>query len=222
MVPFYRSDVSGGSAVWGQNATNNNFTTYTKTGGIVGDGSTTFVQTTVNNNDNTNWPLLISSAGRMGYVYLSNVGSGLITRGLHPFGGAVNSFRNFALQMAANGVGEASFRVSNNSSAFSSEITTNGWADGGYGLITNTDDLSSAIVSAGTEKAYFASLLAPSTASLSNSLINIGSAQGSYSECNIKCAIFGTRWDYVIEEPLTQQAFYLIDGIVNTLVASLT
>jgi len=226
MVPFYRSDVSGGSAVWGQNATNNNFTTYTKTGGIVGDGSTTFVQTTINNNNNTDWPTITSSAGRMGYVYLSNTRNGDFQRAFHPFGTITGTSRAFGLS-ASSTSDSVTWRVSNNAATQTSGTQIpifgegNVWEDGGYGIIVNSSE-ATARVSLGTGKAYQFGMSSPSSSSLTNSPMCIGRSTSSYSQCNIKCAILGTKWLYDLSNPLNEQSFYLVDGIVNTLVASLT
>jgi len=219
MVPFYRSDVSGGSAVWGQNATNNNYSTYTKTGGLVGDGSTTFVETTINNNDNTNWPVSSGSIGRMGYVYLANTGTMGLQKQFHPFG-SQNTSRAFDCQLSHNGtLVNISYRISNNSaSQTSGTFIAIGWQDGGWGIASNQQATGRQIVICGTEKSYTIPLSAPSSTSLTNSLMKIGRAGTSFSECNIKCAIFGSRWNYT----LNPNAFSLIDSIVNTLVASLT
>lgn len=231
MVPFYRSDVSGGSAVWGQNATNNNFTTYTKTGGIVGDGATTGITTTVNNNNQTNWPLIDASDGRMCYVYLSNTRNGDFQRKLHPFGTVSSAARSFSCILAS--LGETlDYRFSTNASTQSSGNLLplsgqTGYDDGGYGLITNTRNFSTATLAIGTGKVRDVNLSTPSATNPTNTLMCIG-RNSAYSACNIKCAILGKRFLYDVTDsegnptPLNQQAFYLIDTIVNTLVASLT
>lgn len=219
MVPFYRSNVSGGSAVWGQNATNNNYATYTKTGGLVGDGATTSVQTTINNNDNTNWPVSSGSIGRMGYVYLSNTGSYSTARLFHPFG-STNTSRAFDCMLSSNGtLSNINYRISNNSPAQANGTFTNtNWQDGGWGMISNQSAGSRQIVICGTGSSNVASMSTPASTSLTDSLMKIGRSGGSFSQCNIKCAIFGSRWNYTSNP----NAFALIDGIVNTLVASLT
>jgi hypothetical protein len=220
MVPFYRSNVSGGASVWGQNATNNNYTTYTKTGGLVGDGSTTFIETTINNNDNTNWPVSSGSIGRMGYVYLANTGNSGTARGFHPLG-SQNTSRAFDCQLNANGTGtDISYRISNNSSlqATGTFTTGLGWQDGGWGIISNQTSSGRRIVICGTGKGYVLSVASPASTSLTNALMKVGRSGNSYSQCDIKCAIFGSRWNYTSNP----NAFSLIDGIVNTLVASLT
>jgi hypothetical protein len=219
MVPFYRSDVSGGSAVWGQSATNNNYTSYTKTGGLVGDGSTTFVATTINNNNNTNWPVSSGSIGRMAYVYMANTGAAGFMRGFHPFG-SEQTARAFDCQLNATGAGNnISYRISNNSpSQAAGTFTVTGWQDGGWGVISNQSVTNRQIVICGTGRSYVLSLSTPASTALTDSLMKIGKSGNSTSECNIKCAILGSRWNYTSNP----NAFSLIDGIVNTLVASLT
>jgi hypothetical protein len=219
MVPFYRSDVSGGSAVWGQNATNNNYTTYTKTGGLVGDGSTTFVETTINNNDNTNWPVSSGSIGRMGYVYMANTGVAGTMRGFHPFG-SQQTARAFDCQLNATGTASnIAYRISNNSpSQANGTFTVTGWQDGGWGVASNQQATNRQIVICGTGISYVVSLSTPASTSLTNSLMKIGRSGTSFSQCDIKCAIFGSKWNYTTNP----NAFSLIDEIVNTLVASLT
>jgi len=219
MVPFYRSNVSGGSAVWGQNATNNNYATYTKTGGLVGDGNTTFVETTINNNNNTNWPVSSGSVGRMAYVYLANTGPTGFQKAFHPFG-SENSNRAFNCQLDSSGAGgNISYRLANNSpTQVVGTFTGVGWQDGGWGMITNQSATNRQVVICGTGKSYVVTMGTATSAGLFNSLMHIGKAGNTFSQCNIKCAIFGSRWSYTSNP----NAFALIDGIVNTLVASLT
>jgi hypothetical protein len=219
MVPFYRSDVSGGSAVWGQNATNNNYTTYTKTGGLVGDGSTTFVQTTINNNNNTNWPVSSGSIGRMGYVYMANTGTSGTVRAFHPFG-SQQTARAFDCQLNSSGAASnVIYRISNNSpSQVNGTFTLVGWQDGGWGMITNQSSAGRQAVICGTGRSNVVAMSPPASTALTDSLMMIGRSGGSFSQCDIKCAIFGSRWNYTSNP----NAFALIDGIVNTLVASLT
>jgi hypothetical protein len=213
MVPFYRSDVSGGAEVWGQNATNNNFTTYTKTDGLVGDGLTTGVTTTINNNNNTDWPVI---NGRMGYVYLSNT-TLFPSKKFNPFGSSTAS-RAFDMQATGGQFSGIDFRICTNAGLVTN-TTTSSCADGGWGIMTPYS-FDAVNVICGTGKNFKLSLQNPTTTSLSNTTMKIGRTGSRYSECTIKCAILGTHWEY--SDPLETNAFGLIDGIVNTLVSSLT
>jgi hypothetical protein len=213
MVPFYRSDVSGGSAVWGRNATNFNFTTYTKTGGLVGDGATTGVATTINNNNNTHWSII---GGRMAYVYMSN--ANLVPfKAFSPFGSSSSS-RGFDMQATGGQFSRVDLRIRTNSGTVEN-ITVDSCADGGWGIMTPYSFRRINVV-CGTNKNFDLTIATPSVTSPSNSSMKIGRSGAGYSSCNIKCAIFGLQWEY--EDPLETNAFGLIDGIVNTLVASLT
>jgi hypothetical protein len=213
MVPFYRSDVSGGSAVWGQNATNNNFSSYTKTGGIVGDGLTTSIQTTINNNNNTDWPVTF---GRMGYVYMSNATLVQLKK-FSPFGSS-SAARAFDMQAIGGQFNKIDLRICTNSGLVAN-TSASSCADGGWGIMTPYS-FNVVNVICGTGKNFNLPLSSPSTTLLTSSTMKIGRSGNSYSECTIKCAIFGSQWEY--ENPLGTNAFGLIDGIVNTLVASLT
>jgi hypothetical protein len=155
----------------------------------------------------------------MGYVYMANTGVFGIMRGFHPFG-SQNAARAFDCQLNHTGTANnISYRISNNSPSQSNgTFTGTGWQDGGWGVASNQQATSRQIVICGTGRSYVLSLSTPASTALTDSLMKIGRSGGTFSQCDIKCAIFGSRWNYTSNP----NAFSLIDGIVNPLVASLT
>jgi hypothetical protein len=155
----------------------------------------------------------------MAYVYLANTGTAGTAIGFHPFGSA-DTTRSFDCRLNSTGNGgNISYRLSNNSPSQASGTLTNiGWQDGGWGMITNQQGTNRQVVICGTGKSYVVSMAPPASTALTDSLMMIGRSANAISECNIKCAIFGSRWNYTSNP----NAFALIDNIVNNLVASLT
>jgi len=215
-VPFYDATGSGGrGAITSSVATNNYFTSssYTKNAGLAGDGSTTYIDTGIANNNTSIWAPA-TSPYRHGYVYLKGV-SNKQNLPINPFGMSSISQRTFSLQISTVNSGySVTGKVYVDSAAGGTVFTPNSIAvDGGWG-VPNINGRSVCSISIGTNSSFQVAAGTPTNSSLVSGNILIGQAAGSFSQANIIASTFGSA--------LTSTDFASIDGIVNTLVASLT
>jgi hypothetical protein len=207
MVPF-KSDYYSG------NATNNNFTSYTKTGGLAGNGTSTYINTNIVNNNYTAWPV----DNRFGYVYCTNAAQ---TGFQGPFGMNVNNTRRFELSGSYST--QYNFRAFNNSSTNPGSggiPSTSG--SGGFGIV------SSASANVATKNVYMASIQGRSvnaspvaTGPATNLVLGARFVTGglSYGSQNMQFAAFGESIDGGIFD---FTGFQGLDSIVSTLISSLT
>jgi len=212
-VPFYNTNTGSGlQPINTSVATNNNFSSYTKTGGLVGDGSSTYIDTGINNNNTSVWAPA-TSPYRHGYVYLN--GTGAQNFPINPFGMSSTSQRTFSLQASSfsNSLLITGRVYVDSASGGTIFTTTNAGYDGGWG-IPNINGRSTCRIAMGTNQYWTVAAGIPLNSSLVSGNILIGQAAGSFSQANIIASTFGSA--------LTSTDFASIDGIVNTLVAALT
>jgi hypothetical protein len=215
MVPFKSNYYSG-------NAVNNNFTSYTKTGGLVGDGVSTSINTGINNNISSIWP----TDDRFGYVNIITSPNYSLSGTVGLFGYPSTNVRKFEAQASYMG-GQMTVRAYNDSSTNPS-ATTNSFSilSTGYGMISTSS-------AGGFPNMYAAGYPfnspggTPTTISLLSSNILLGvrsSGVGTgliYGTTPMGFAAFG----YGIAgmgNGFDPQAFQALDSIVATLIASLT
>jgi hypothetical protein len=215
MVPFVSNYYAG-------NAVNNNFTSYTKTGGLVGDGVSTYINTGINNNINATWP----TNDRFGYVNIVTDPNYDFTGTISLFGYPSTNVRKFEAQAAYAGR-QLTYRAYNDS-ATSPTPTSISLSVGstGYGIVSTQ-------ANGGAHNMYIAGQLyaapngIPTTSSLLSSNILLGvrsSGIGTglyYGTTPIGFAAFG----YGIAgmgNGFDPQAFQALDSIVATLISSLT
>jgi hypothetical protein len=209
VTPFGSNIIGGG--------VNYNFTTYTKTRGLVGDGVSTYIDTQINNNDNLNWPV----NDRFVYVNCSNTNQAGF-RG--PFGVGGSSIRKLDL---SGGFSDPfyTYRAYNDAASTPTPATTLGGSGNGFGLISTHS-------SGGNTNCYIASTPVigingtPTTSSLVNSNLVLGACSSgsgpslSYGNQNMRFAAIGYGiYGGSLFDPL---AFQALDSIVSTLISSLT
>jgi hypothetical protein len=201
---------------------NYNFTSYTKTGGLVGNGVNTYIDTQINNNDIDNWYF----DDRFVYVNCSNTNQGGF-RG--PFGVGSSSSRKLELSGGFS-AGLYTCRAYNDSFTIPTLATTSGGGGNGFGLIST--HISGGPSSPATPNCYIASTPVISangtpTASLVNSNLVLGACYSgsgsslSYGNQNMRFAAIGYGI-YGLSGGFDPQAFQSLDSIVATLISSLT
>jgi hypothetical protein len=210
VTPFGNNIIGGG--------VNYNFTSYTKTGGLVGDGVSTYIDTQINNNDNAHWPV----NDRFVYVNCSNTNQAGFSG---PFGVASNGTRKLELSGSFGG-SLYGYRAYNDSIPVPTPATISAGNGNGFGLISTR-------ASGGNLNCYITSKLGlgsngtPTTSSLVNSNLVLGacsSGVGSsliYGNQNMSFAAIGYGI-YGMGHNFDPQAFQALDSIVATLISSLT
>ena len=204
------------------NAVNNNFTSYSKTAGLAGNGSNTYIDTGINNNNNAIWPV----SDRFGYVYVNtnNTTNGFLT----PFGtiGTGTLTRKFELN-AASTAGLSSVRAYNCSSSNPTLTSVNAVTNtlGGWGMIsTHANGGNPNCYFASSSREYACNNGTPTTSSLVNGNIIIGGGGGTTPICgsqNSMVAVFGSGI-YGMGNGFDFQAFTALDSIIATLISSLS
>jgi hypothetical protein len=203
------------------NAVNNNFTSYSKTAGLAGNGSSTYIDTGINNNNNSVWPV----SDRFGYVYMNpnNTSNGILT----PFGTNTSNAslpRRFELSvLMSTGVGSGKAYNCSASTPTPANLGNIGGSVGGWGILSSR-------ASGGQANCYFGSSGyefacnngTPLTASLVSGNIIIGGGAGSsFGSQNTMFAAFG-EGIYGMGNGFDFQSFTALDSIVSTLISSLT
>jgi hypothetical protein len=196
---------------------NYNFTSYTKTGGLVGNGASSYIDTQINNNDNLNWP----TNDRFVYVNCSNTNQGGFSG---PFGVANSGSRKLDLSGGFS-AGLYTYKAYNDDSV-PTPATTSGGGGNGFGLISTHS-------SGGFPNCYIASTPViglngtPATGGLVNSNLLLGACStGSaaflnYGNQNMRFAAIGYGI-YGMGNGFDPQAFQALDSIVATLISSIT
>lgn len=223
-VPFYNTNSGSGlQPITTSPATpNGSAFTYTKTGGLVFDSSTNNIDTGINNSNTGAWPTTTNSVGpsnyRHGYVYITNTAAQTY---IAPFGQASTLPRSFQVQYGynSNNVSGRYFTDAATSVVLSNTYIPGGnTADGGWGInqpISAGGAYTNLVT--GTNKAYNVISGTPQTASLVNSNILIGQANGAvYSGGNFLAATFGCGFNNS-----SSSDFTLLDNIIATLKAAL-
>jgi len=197
---------------------NYNFTSYTKTGGLVGDGVSTYIDTQINNNDDSDWPI----DDRFVYVNCSNTNQGGF-RG--PFGVGSSSQRRLDLSGGFS-AGLYTYRAYNDSGTIPTPATTSGGGGNGFGLISTH-------ISGVNQNCYIESTPVrgvngiPTINFLVNSNLVLGACSSgsgsslSYGNQNMRFAAIGYGL-YGMGNGFDPQAFQALDSIVATLISSLT
>ena len=227
-VPFYNTNVGSGLQPINTSIATPNGTafTYTKSGGLVFDGSTNYIDTGINNATTGAattgaWPVTITtgpSNNRHGYSYITNTGQsfgGSIN--FVPFGqGASTSSRAFQLTLGYNGVSRSG-KLYNNSPTSGNISTSQIFVDGGWGIpsaLYNGGTTINAVF--GNNRGASVSVAVPTAASLINSNIYIGYGANNFSSGNFLSSTFGCSFNGGAGD------FALLDSIINTLKTSLT
>lgn len=219
-VPFYDATGSGGAGVintlpgtpYGTNWTGYNSGSYSKTGGIIGDGSSTYFDTGINNNNVSQWP----TSQRMGYVYLSNLGSGNY---ITPFGSNSSNNRTFGLYYYS----PASQIIQRANTSSYNSITTLANGTKGWGIAQQADSSHVGAVAGSSAAGSSNTLQGCAGGSLTVSTnITIGNSSASnIGASTYTCAIFGTNFNDPFTGGGCPSSFTLIDSIIDALIASL-
>jgi hypothetical protein len=225
-VPFYNTNVGSGlQPINTSIATpNGNAFTYTKTGGLVFDGSTNYIDTGINNATTGGvggtWPVTTTtgpSNNRHGYSYITNTGQSFAgTINFVPFGqGPSVTSRAFQLTLTYNG-SSRSGRLYNNSATSGNISSSQLFVDGGWGIPSPnyTGGLGINTVF-GANRGASVSVASPATTALVNSNIYIGYGANNFSSGNFLSSTFGCSFNGGAGD------FALLDGIITTLKAAL-
>jgi hypothetical protein len=210
-VPFYNTNTGSGlQPINTASATNINFSTYTKTGGLVGNGATTYVDTGVNNNNNAAWP----TRYRHGFVYATNTNNNY--GGIFGTENVTGSGRTIGL------IGPVNIPTSQTSNGYarneSGVTATIGFitptSDGAWGIVNTA---ANSPVALGTNGANYITTVGvnPATTNLTNGIILIGRTAGLTSQANFQAFTMGSGFT-------TLSDFNLMGTIVATLISSLT
>lgn len=211
VTPFGNNIFGGG--------VNYNFTSYTKTGGLVGNGVSTYIDTEINNDNTDNgWNV----DDRFVYVNCSNTNQGGF---MGPFG--VGSSNRGKLDLSGGfSAGRYTYRAYNDSPSIPTTATTSGGGGNGFGLISTWQ-------SGGFPNCYIASTPVigldgtPNATSLVDSNLVLGACSSgsrlslSYGNQNMRFAAIGYGL-YGMGNGFDPQAFQALDSIVTTLISSLT
>jgi hypothetical protein len=226
-VPFYNTNVGSGLQPINTSIATPNGTafTYTKTGGLVFDGSTNYIDTGINNATTGGvggtWPVTTTtgpSNNRHGYSYITNTGQSFGSLiNFVPFGqGASTSSRAFQLNLGSNGTNTYG-KLYNNSPISGNISTTQQFYDGGWGIPSapfNGGITINAVF--GNNRGASVSVAVPATTALVNSNIYIGYGANFHSSGNFLFSTFGCSFNGGAGD------FARLDSIINTLKTSLT
>jgi len=215
-VPFYDTTGAGLLPI-NPSPANYNFSNYTKTGGLQGDGTSTFIDTGIDNNNTAIWPS--GSPYRHGYVYLNN-NNGSLSGGF-PFGTSVgsNTGSNAKVFQASlyNYFNATTGRIwtdATTSNIFGVTQQSPG-LNGGWGIPNSYSNggLNDTVV-IGRNRSFKVISATPASSNLVPTPILIGRTTQGFSPSNIIAATFGSS--------VTASDFTLLDDIINNLISQLS